>query len=63
MGFRAQAGPLHLAQLLSNLMVLQQRRGHALWLASFDVEKCPRDSITSLVGDCAPGWSATLWEV
>ena len=27
MGFRAQAGPLHLAQLLSDLMVLQQRRG------------------------------------
>jgi len=40
MGFRAQAGPLHLAQLLSDLMVLQQRRGQALWLASFDVEKC-----------------------
>jgi len=27
MGFRAQAGPLHLAQLLSDLMVLQQRCG------------------------------------
>jgi len=40
MGFRAQTGPLHLAQLLTDLMVLQQRRGQQLWLASFDVEKC-----------------------
>ena len=40
MGFRAQTGPIHLAQLLTDLMVLQQRRGQQLWLASFDVEKC-----------------------
>ena len=40
MGFRAQAGALHLAQLLADLIVLQEQRGEALWLSSFDVEKC-----------------------
>ena len=40
MGFRAGAGTLHVAQLLSDLIFLQRRRGHELWLASFDVEKC-----------------------
>jgi hypothetical protein len=40
MGFRAQSGTLHVAQLLSDLIVLQRRRGAQLWLASFDVEKC-----------------------
>jgi hypothetical protein len=39
-GFRAQSGTLHVAQLLSDLMNLQQQRRHQLWLASFDVEKC-----------------------
>jgi hypothetical protein len=39
-GFRAQSGTLHVAQLVSDLMVLQQRRRRQLWLASFDVEKC-----------------------
>jgi hypothetical protein len=40
MGFRAQAGTLHVAQLLADLIVLQERRGQELWLASFDIEKC-----------------------
>jgi len=40
MGFRAQVGQLHLAQLLSDVMVLQKRRQSPLWLASFDVERC-----------------------
>jgi hypothetical protein len=39
-GFRAQSGTLHVAQMLSDLMALQQRRRRQLWLASFDVEKC-----------------------
>ena len=39
MGFRAGSGTLHLAQLLDDLILLQRRRGHELWLASFDVEK------------------------
>jgi hypothetical protein len=40
MGFRAGSGTLHVAQLLSDLIRLQQKRRSALWLASFDVEKC-----------------------
>jgi hypothetical protein len=40
MGFRTNLGTLHLAQVLSDLMVLQKRRRAALWLASFDIEKC-----------------------
>ena len=40
MGFRAQSGTLHLAQLLSDLIELQRRRKQQLWLVSFDVEKC-----------------------
>ena len=40
MGFRAGAGVLHVAQLLSDLMALQRRRRQQLWLASFDVQKC-----------------------
>jgi hypothetical protein len=40
MGFRAGAGTLHLAQLLSDLITHQARRRSQLWLASFDVEKC-----------------------
>jgi hypothetical protein len=40
MGFRSQVGPVHLAQLLSDVMVLQKRRGQPLWIASFDVERC-----------------------
>ena len=37
MGFRAGAGTLHVAQILSDLMLLQRRRRKQLWLASFDV--------------------------
>ena len=40
MGFRAGAGTVHLAQLLSDLITHQARRRSQLWLASFDVEKC-----------------------
>lgn len=40
MGFRAGAGVLHVAQLLSDLMRLQCQRRKQLWLASFDVQKC-----------------------
>eukprot|EP00906_Rhabdomonas_costata_P004015 RCo006024 len=40
MGFRSQLGTLHLAQLLSDVIELQRRRGQPLWLISFDVEKC-----------------------
>ena len=40
MGFRAQSGTLHLAQLLQDVIFLQQRRGQELWLVSFDLEKC-----------------------
>ena len=40
MGFRAQAGTLHVAQLLSDLIVLCRRRKSELWLMSFDIEKC-----------------------
>ena len=40
LGFRAQAGTLHVAQLLSDLIELQRRRRQPLWLISFDVEKC-----------------------
>ena len=39
MGFRAGSGTLYLAQLLSDIIILQRRRGAELWLASFDVEK------------------------
>ena len=40
MGFRAQAGTLHLVQLLGDLIELQKRHRKPLWLISFDVEKC-----------------------
>ena len=40
LGFRAGAGTLHVAQLLTDLMALQKKRRQELWLASFDVEKC-----------------------
>ena len=40
MGFRVHASALHVAQLLNDLILLQQRRGEGLWLVSFDVEKC-----------------------
>ena len=40
MGFRAQSGMLHLAQLLQDLIWLQKRLGQPLWLLSFDLEKC-----------------------
>ena len=40
MGFRAQASTLHLAQLLTDCIELQRRRGQALWLIKFDVAKC-----------------------
>jgi hypothetical protein len=40
MGFRAQMGAVHLAQLLSDLIVLRRRDRRPLLLASFDLEKC-----------------------
>ena len=40
MGFRAQTGALHLAQLLTDLIVLRRRDRRPLFLASFDLEKC-----------------------
>ena len=40
MGFRAQSGTLHVAQLLSDLIVLCRSRRSELWLVSFDIEKC-----------------------
>ena len=40
MGFRTQAGTLQAAQMISDVIALQRRRGARLWLASFDVEKC-----------------------
>ena len=39
-GFRSESGTIHLAQLLSDVIVLQRRRKADLWLASFDIEKC-----------------------
>ena len=40
MGFRAGAGTLHVAQLLSDIISLQRQRRQELWLASFDIQKC-----------------------
>ena len=40
LGFRAQAGTRHVAQLLSDLIGLQKRRQRPLWLVTFDLEKC-----------------------
>jgi hypothetical protein len=40
MGFRSGTGTLHVVQLLTDLVLLQKQRRSALWLASFDVEKC-----------------------
>ena len=40
MGFRAQTGTLHVAQLLTDLIALQRRRGHELWLIGVDFFKC-----------------------
>ena len=40
MGFRAQSSTTHLAQLLTDVMVMQKRKQQPLWLASFDVDKC-----------------------
>jgi hypothetical protein len=40
MGFRAQTGALHLAQLLSDLIALRRRDRRPLYLVSFDLEKC-----------------------
>jgi hypothetical protein len=40
LGFRSQAGTCHVAQLLSDLIGLQQRRKRPLWLVTFDLEKC-----------------------
>ena len=40
MGFRAQAGTLHVAQLLSDVIGLCRDRGTELWLVSFDIKKC-----------------------
>ena len=40
MGFRAQTGALHVAQVLSDLISLRRRPRRPLYLASFDLEKC-----------------------
>ena len=40
LGFRAQVGTLHVAQLLSDIISLRKRQGAELWLVSFDIEKC-----------------------
>jgi len=40
MGFRAQTGTLHVAQLWTDLIALQRRRGEELWLVSVDLWKC-----------------------
>ena len=40
MGFRSQAGCLHIAQLLSDIIYLCRERGSDLWLMSFDIAKC-----------------------
>ena len=40
MGFRAQAGTLHVAQLLTDLIAIQRLRGEELWLVSVDLWKC-----------------------
>jgi hypothetical protein len=40
MGFRTGSGTIPLAQMLSDLIHLQQQRSEELWLVSFDVEKC-----------------------
>ena len=40
MGFRAESGTLHAAQLLSDVIALRRRQSAPLWLASFDIEKC-----------------------
>ena len=40
LGVRVQAGTCHVAQLLSDLIGLQQRRKRPLWLVTFDLEKC-----------------------
>ena len=40
LGFRAQSGTTHVVQLLQDVIILQQRRGEELWLASFDIKKC-----------------------
>ena len=40
MWFRALSVTIHLAQLLQDLVLFQQRWGQELWLVSFDLEKC-----------------------
>ena len=40
MGFRAESGTLHAAQLLPDVIALRRRQSAPLWLASFDNEKC-----------------------
>jgi hypothetical protein len=40
LGFRAQSGTTHVAQLLQDLIALQVRRGEEIWLISFDIRKC-----------------------
>ena len=40
LGFRAQAGTMHLAQLLGDVIGYGRRTGRAVWLASFDIAKC-----------------------
>ena len=40
LGFRVQAGTMHLAQLLEDVIEYGRRMRLAVWLASFDIAKC-----------------------
>jgi hypothetical protein len=46
----AGAGTLHVAQLLPDLIHLHKQRRQALWLASFDVERCQHSIIWAIFG-------------
>ena len=48
MGFQAQAGILHLAQVLGDTIERQRRRGQPLWFVSFDVR--PDSGLSSQPG-------------
>ena len=39
MGFRPELGTMHVAQVLTDLMVLRRLQRRELWLVSFDLEK------------------------
>ena len=40
MGFRANCGTRHIAQLLSDIVTMGKREGREVWLVKFDVKKC-----------------------